>query len=146
MTIINPKAITDTTIGEDLKAYEDYFFKAEALPNATAKTSDALRIGGSHAGLEIKTVADTAITIAATETLLVEIQTSTTESGTYTTVFSETITGAPTTIAVGDEVHTPWVPNVEGDLNNIMWAKVKITASADQSGAAVNSYIRMVRV
>ena len=149
MTIINPKALADHVIGEDLKAYADYFFKAAALPNATASTSVALRIGGTHAGIEVKSVADTDTTIGAAATLQFEIQTSSDSTdgtdGTFTTVFSETITGVPTTVLAGESFHEPWVPNVEGDNNDVMWAKVVITASADQSASAVNSYIRAVR-
>jgi len=151
MTIINPKALATHTIGEDLKSADDYLFEAEALPNATSKTSTAIRIGGTHAGVEIKSVADTAATIAEDDTLTFAIQVSSDSTdgtdGTFATVFSETITGAAgdTTVAVGESFHEPWVPNVEGDNSDVMWAKVVVTASADQSASDVNTYIRAVR-
>ena len=138
----NPKSILDTYIGsEDLKAYGDYIFKDVSLENAGASTSSAFRMGGTHAGIEVKIQAATEIVIAATKTITIEINVDDAEDGSFATnVFSKVL--APQTIAI-DDIIAKYIPDVELEE---MFAKVVITTDDDQSLDKVNGYIRGVRV
>jgi hypothetical protein len=127
-------AITSHTIGSDLKAAPDQIFSAEALPNATNKSSSAFLFNQNVGGCEIKVVCETGVTLTAA--LVIEVQTAATEAGSYTTVATETVPlGA---IAAGDELLKYVAPR---ELVDQIWTKIKLTTTADESAGKVDAYI-----
>lgn len=124
----------DYNIGEDdLKSKPDEIFKDEALPNASNVLSDGFLLGQTLGGVEIKTVCSTAGTLTAN--VVVELQTSETVDGTYVT--KARMTQALGAIAKGDVLAGLILPReVVGEV----FAKVKITTTADESAITVDTY------
>lgn len=128
------KAITDGTIGEDLRSQPDQIYTAEAIPNSTTSLSPAFLLGQTMAGVEIKVVCNVGATLIGTG-LLIELQTSATEGGTYATAVSKTVpTGA---IVAGDMLAGLILPREEVDK---MYTKIKMTTSAAQATGSVDAY------
>jgi len=125
--------IVDHTIGSDLKATPDAIWTAEALPDSTAASSDAFLLGQTVAGVEVKVVVDTGVTLTAA--LLIELQTCATSGGTYVTQVAKTV--ALGAIAAGDEL----AGLVLGREVSDMYAKVKLTTTEDESAGKVDAYM-----
>lgn len=126
-------AITSATISSDLKAAPDAIWTGEALPDSTTKLSDAFKLGQTMGGVEIKVVCSTGGT--ATAAIQVDLQTSATATGTYTTQVSKT--QALGAIAAGDEIARLILPReVTGEL----YAKVLLTTTEDESAIKVDAY------
>lgn len=130
----NPTAIESFTISGDLYSKQDEIWVGEALPNATTKLSDAFKLGQTMAGVEVKVVCSTAGT--ATAAIQIDLQTSATSGGTYTTQVSKT--QALGAIAAGDELARLILPK---EVEDELYAKILITTTADESAIDVDAYL-----
>ena len=73
---------------DDLKSYDDWFFREESLPNNTSTTSDELRSNDGLAGIEIVGVAETDLSAASLVVELLHSDTSEDSSPTAETLYS----------------------------------------------------------
>jgi hypothetical protein len=127
------KAIENGTIGEDLRSQPDQIWTAEAIPNNTNVSSTAFKLGQTMAGVEIKVVCETGTTLASD--LLIELQTSATEGGSYVTEVSTTV--AAGAIVAGDELAKLILPREVADK---IYSKIKLTTTAVQATGKVDAY------
>ena len=133
------EALSTATISEKwLKFDPDAIWSGEALPNADSKESDEFMVGFDQGGVAVRVVANTAISIADTESLTIELLHSATSGGSTTTVtlYSETASGGTIDFAAGAEI----VEYVAGDIGP--YAKLKVTTTADESSETVDAYVR----
>jgi hypothetical protein len=128
------------SVSERLQNRQDLIWAAEALPNATAKTSDAFRLGCTQDGVVVAVAANTAISIADTKGLKIEVEYSSTEAFTATdgtiVLLDVTASGSAETWAAGDLL---------GEIaiqEKGLWARVKVTTTADESSEKVDAYLR----
>ena len=135
------KDIATNKIGQEwLKADPDVIWDAEALPNATSKTSDEFMIGFDQAGVGLQVEADAAIVIADGETLLFELFYGSVKGASKTdsvVLASYAPSGSSANIAAGEIV--AYVPEDIGP-----YAEVKVTASEDQHLKTVTVYPRYI--
>jgi negative regulator of sigma E activity len=127
------EAIVDAVISSDLKADPDQIWTAEALPNNTTKLSSAFKLGQTMGGVEIKVVCATAGTLTAA--LNVELQTSATSGGSYTTQGKQTT--ALGAIVVGQELGRFILPREVADE---LYAKVALITTDTEAAMAVDAY------
>ena len=121
-------------ISGDLKSYPEAIWTAEALPKNTNKSSSAFKLGQTNAQCEVKVVCQTGTTLGAD--LLIELQTSATEGGTYATEVSKTV--AAGAIVAEDVLAGLILPKeAEGKL----YSKVKLTLGAAETTGKVDAYI-----
>ena len=121
-------------ISGDLKSYPDAIFTAEAIPSNTNTLSSAFLLGQTNAGCEVKVVCETGTTLASD--LLIELQTSATEGGTYATQVSQTV--AAGAIVANDMLAGLILPK---EINDQCYTKVKLTTTAVQATGKVDTYI-----
>lgn len=127
------------TIGEPTKFAGDYIFDATALGNATSITSSAFEFGNCQSSLQLNILANTAISIADTKSLTVTLLTDSSATGNFATekvLFTVTAATTPETWAIGDTI----VKYVSTD-EDLKYAKVKITTTADESSEKVDGYL-----
>lgn len=128
------------TIGEDLKANDDYIFDNATLPNATSKTSaSAFDVGLTQGGVEIVVKADEAISVGAGQTLVIELLHDDDEDGAFTDskeILS--VTGAKSYAA--DEVMVRYTP--AQDVQK--YGKLKVTVSENLSTKNFTAYLHAV--
>jgi len=128
------KSIIGGTIGEDLRSQPDQIYTAEAIPNSTTSLSSAFLLGQTMGGVEIKVVCNVGATLIGTG-LLIELQTSATEAGTYITQVSKVVpTGA---IVAGDMLAGLILPR---EVCDEMYTKIKMTTTAAQAAGTVDAY------
>jgi hypothetical protein len=127
-------AIENAVISSDLKADPDQIWSAEALPNATTKTSSEFLLGQTMGGVEIKVVAVNGDTLIGD--LTIELQTSDTTGTGYATQLTETVV-ATTVIADGDELARFILPReVSGELYSV----IKLTTAGADQAVTVDAY------
>lgn len=129
--------IEDAVISSPLKNDESIYWEAEALPSNTSKLSDAFKLGQTMAGCEVRIDCETGTTLASD--LLIELQTSATSTGTYTTKVSKTI--AAGAIVAGDNLAGLILPR---EVKDELYTKIKLTTSATQATGKVNAYLVIV--
>lgn len=135
MTVYSTSPENHDFANNDLNAGPDKIFRGQALPNNSNTSSSAFRLGNVQGGNEIKVVVATAGTLTAA--LTVEVQSSATEGGSYTTVDGGTFTTALGAITLGQEL-AKYIPPKE---TTDMFFKVKLTTTANESAMAVDSYL-----
>lgn len=116
--------------------YEDRFFDATALPNATSIESGVFRAAQVGARVEIEVRANTDITIADTQSLTFELFYDKDEDGSFTdskVVKAISASGSAVSYLAGDVifVYTP-----DSDVEHFV--KIEVTATADQSAGAID--------
>lgn len=135
-------AIYNTNLQERIASYQDKIFDAQALPNATTVTSSAFRFGKTQGQVEIEVFANTAVAIAAAQSMQIEILWDYDEAGSFSD--SKEIYDSGTggvSFSAGDSIakYTP-----ETDVEH--YCKLKITTSADESSEKVDANIYRVAV
>lgn len=116
--------------------YNDRFFDETALPNATNIETSVFRVAEVGARVEIEVRANTDITIADTQSLTFELFYDEDEDGAFTeskVVKALSASGASIQISAGDVV---FVYTPDSDVKH--FAKLKVTATADQSAGKVD--------
>ncbi len=119
----------------DLNAGPDKIFRANALPTSTTLLSSAFRLGNPMGRNEVKVVVETGGTLGADVTF--EIQSSSTEAGSYATVAGGLFTAAAGAIVTGDDL-VKYIPPRE---TTDMWFKILVTTTTDEVAKTVNAYI-----
>jgi len=134
------KVITDTKLGEDLYAENEKFFDGTAIVTAATFTSSAVRFHQTLGGVEAKVIASAAFTIADTETVTVNVLTSSTIDGSFvqSAVIGLTTASGSTAIAAGDILGSYIKP---AEITGEYYAKFTVVPSAAMTGAAVDGYI-----
>lgn len=128
------------TIGEELKAADNYFFDKEALPNNTSKLSETLLVGGNQQANEIVIVAEDEITIPDGKALKIFMLAAPTPVvGSVHTyggaIYERTASGAAETVEAG-EVLTRFVP----PSDCAPYGRLKVTSTSDLSAAKISAY------
>jgi len=134
-----PRAITSEKISKEwLKFDPDAIWDAEALPNATTKTSDEFMAGKDQGAIGIQVEAQTAISIADGQTLDINLLHAETSGGSTTSIplFRGAPSGGTLDFAAGDEI-VAYIPEDIGP-----YCKLEVTASADESSETINAYLR----
>jgi hypothetical protein len=132
-------AITDGKISKAyLKFDPDAIWAAEALPNATTKTTSEFEMGFDQNSVELRMEADTTVAVAAGEVLTMQVR-----SGSATGVYDTTTqiysaTAAGVTYEIDDLI----VAFNAGEIGP--YAVLDVTTDADLSGDDVNVYLRYV--
>lgn len=130
------------SISDPFKFAPDAVFDATALGNAAAITSSAFKFGGSQSGVQLNILANTAISIADTKAITVSLLTDTAEDGSFATekvLFTVTAATTPETWAIGDTI-VKYVSTEE----DLQWAKVKVTTTADESSEKIDGYLTYI--
>ncbi|OGV45854.1 MAG: hypothetical protein A2017_18310 [Lentisphaerae bacterium GWF2_44_16] len=131
-------SLTGTISGSEIKAYGDYLWKAEALPNNTNKTSEAFLLGKAQNAIDLVVEANTNISIADSKQLKLEILAGETEDGDFesvATIYDRTASGTPITFTAGDEIARYTIPSNVGP-----YIKIKATTTADESSEKITVY------
>ncbi len=126
----------DTNMSERLGSYQDRIFDAEALPNNGSITSSAFQFGKVQSRVELAILANTAITIADTKAITVEVFYDDSETGSFTNSYvaqAYLASGSAIEIALGATIAESTPSTSIGQ-----WAKVKITCTGDQSADKVD--------
>lgn len=127
------KAIEVGTIGEDLRSQPDQIWTSEALPATATITSGEFKLGQTMAGVEIKVICSKAVTT--TGAMTINLKTSATSSGTFTTQASKTVVIG--SYAVGDMLAGLILPR---EVCDELYTIVTITTVADESAGEVDAY------
>jgi len=112
---------------------------AETLPNTTSKSSSAFRFGKLQAGCELVITANTAIAIADTKSITIELLWDKSATGSFSNsrvIKAFSASGSTLNIAK-DYVLGRIIPETDVDH----YCKIKITATADQSAGKVDAKI-----
>lgn len=133
-----------TSYGTDLSAdrlgsYYDRVFDGTALPNATSIESSVFRFAKVQSKVELEITAKTAITIADTQSLTIELFWDEAEDGSFTNsrvINAYSASGAAINITAGTVIG---IMTPETDVEH--YAKVKITTTADQSSETVDGQL-----
>ena len=104
---------------------QDYFFKAEPL-TATAKVSEAFRLGRTQGGLKIRVWADGTIATSSGKTITVKVETAPAETGEWTAARTETFTA--TAAAVTGDLFS-FIPDTDA-----AFVRVTVTGSDGTTG------------
>lgn len=126
----------NTNLKEKLGSYQDRVFDGVALPNATSIESGVFQYAKVQAEVELAIIAVDEITIADGQSLTFEVFYDDAEDGSFTNSYvakAYLASGSAIVISAGDTVmlDTP-------ESNIGQYAKVKVTATADQSGASID--------
>lgn len=132
-------AIKDTKFGQDPHFENDEFFSSTALADTAATTSTVFKLNQVFGQGEVKVIADGTVATGADETLVLSLQCSATEDGTYAEVYTVTI-AASTTIE-DKEALLKYIPVRE---ESRIYAKVVITSDFDATGLSVTGFTRQV--
>ena len=122
-----------------LGSFQDRVFDATALPNESTVESSVFRFAKTQARTELVITANTAISIADTKSLIIDLHWDTDKDGSFTesrTVASYTSSGGTTDFAIGDTVG---IITPESDIEH--YCKVIITATDDESLTKVDGKI-----
>ena len=128
-----------TSINGRASNYQDRVFDATALPNESTVESSVFRFAKTQARTELVITANTAISIADTKSLIIDLHWDTDKDGSFTesrTVASYTSSGGTTDFAIGDTVG---IITPESDIEH--YCKVIITATDDESLTKVDGKI-----
>ena len=126
--------IIDYTIGSDLKAGPDQIFTAQALADTGTVTSNAFILGNPMGRNEVKVTVATAGSLTAA--LTINIQTSATSDGSFTTVESFTI---PLGAITAGQVLASYIPVRESE--DELYSKITLVTTDDESAMAVDAYL-----
>jgi hypothetical protein len=134
------KEIKSTELGTDLYAENEKFFDGTAIVTAATFTSSAVRFHQTLGGVEAKVIASADFTIADTETVTVNVLTSSTIDGTFvqSAVIGLTTASGATAITAGDVLGSYIKP---AEITGEYYAKFTVVPSAAMTGAAVDGYI-----
>jgi len=130
---------TEYTVGGRASNYQDRVFDATALPNATTLESSVFRFAKTQARTELVITANTAITIADGQSIIIDLHWDDDKGGSFTesrTVASYSPSGETKEFAIGDTVG---IITPESDIEH--YCKVIITATANQSAGKVDGKI-----
>lgn len=129
------------TISEVARFDPDAIWSAEALPNATSKTSSAFKLGGAQGGIQVDLKTIEAVTVGAAETFTVVLQTSATSTGTFADHATIYATPAAGETIAADTEFASYIKDIGDDLQ---WAKLVVTASENLSASTVDAYLTKV--
>ena len=133
--------VIDTSFELDVRAsnYNDRVFDATALPNASTVESGVFRFAKTQARTELVITANTAISIADTKSLILDLHWDSDKDGSFTesrTIASYSASGGSIDFAIGDDIGRI-IP--ESDVEH--YCKVIITATGDESATKVDGKI-----
>jgi len=125
--------------GSPAKFYDDYVFKAQALPNAAAITSAAVLGGQTQDAIEyvFEAIADIVLGSGVTKGLKIEVLASATANGTFAVVDTPLIVAsaeAAKTLSAGEFLRYAPTSNVGPYL------QFRVTATGDLSASSINVY------
>jgi len=130
---------TDYTLNGRASNAQDRVYDATALPNATNADSSVFRFAKTQARTELVITANTEITIADGNSLVIDMYWDEKKDGAFAgtrPIASYSASGADIVFAIGDEIG---IITPESDIEH--YCKVKITASADQSAGKIDGKI-----
>jgi len=126
------------TISEDLKAAPDAIFTAQALPNATVIDSAEFIFGEIQDALEVVINAVTAVSIANTFRLTIELLGASSSGGSFAVeaiIFDEISTGS-TDFLAGEEI-----ARIASHRALSPYSKIRLTTTADESTETIDAYM-----
>ena len=133
--------VIETTYTLDGRASnaQDRVYDATALPNATNEDSSVFRFAKTQARTELVITANTEITIAVGQSIVIDLYWDEEKDGTFNgtrPISSYAASGSPIVFAIGDEIG---IITPESDIEH--YCKVKITTSANQEAGKIDGKI-----